>query len=111
MRVEWAKTKARADRWWEEVLLVPEEMRRTICFLDWKASWWLDLRSARPDALLPLKRGLDAYANKQASICCSMAKSFAIHWYPLLRKHNIAVHWPSAYMPVDHVEQDVDICD
>jgi hypothetical protein len=47
MRVKWAKTKAHADQWGEEVILVPEEMRWTICFLDWKASWWLDLRSAR----------------------------------------------------------------
>jgi len=40
MRVEWAKTKARADRWHEEVLLVSEEMCRVLYFFQWKAEWW-----------------------------------------------------------------------
>jgi hypothetical protein len=40
MRVEWAKTHARANRQKEEVLLLTEEMRHVVAYLDWKASWW-----------------------------------------------------------------------
>jgi len=58
MHVEWAKTKARADQWREEVLLLTEEMHRTICFLDWKSSWWLQLASSRPDAPLNVQHGI-----------------------------------------------------
>jgi hypothetical protein len=40
VRVEWAKLNARLARWEEEVLLLNEEMRRTLAFLTWKATWW-----------------------------------------------------------------------
>ena len=36
MRVEWAKTKAWCTRWEEEVVLIEEEMRRVIVFLEWR---------------------------------------------------------------------------
>ncbi|KAJ7099018.1 hypothetical protein C8R44DRAFT_593419, partial [Mycena epipterygia] len=40
LRVEWAKTRARAHRWTEEVDLLEEEMRRILVFLEWRAGWW-----------------------------------------------------------------------
>ncbi|KAJ7699783.1 hypothetical protein B0H14DRAFT_3100193 [Mycena olivaceomarginata] len=40
LRIEWAKTRARAWRWTEEVDLVEEEMRRVLAFLNWKANHW-----------------------------------------------------------------------
>ena len=98
MRAEWAKTKARADRWSEEVLLVTEEMRRTICFLEWKANWWLKLTYSRPDTPLRVQHGVAAYAAKQAAVCRSMATSFAKCWYPVLAKQQIQVEWPSQYI-------------
>ncbi|KAJ3533016.1 hypothetical protein NMY22_g7511 [Coprinellus aureogranulatus] len=39
-RVEWGKSYARVQRYKEEILLVKEEMRRTIRFFDWKESQW-----------------------------------------------------------------------
>lgn len=38
--VEWAKSHTRAQWWAEELLLLVEEMRRVIVFLEWKANWW-----------------------------------------------------------------------
>ena len=35
VRIEWAKTKARAERWQEEVNLLREEMRRAIVDMEW----------------------------------------------------------------------------
>jgi hypothetical protein len=108
MRCEWAKTKARADRWQEEVLLITEEMRRTICFLEWKAMWWLEQVASRSDAPLRVQRGISAYAAKQAAVCQSMVRSFAECWYPTLKKQHIPIEWPSQYIPEDSTVMDVD---
>ena len=99
MRVEWAKTKARGDRWHEEVLLVTEEMRRVLYFLEWKAQWWLDRGDGRPDAPIPVQQGLAGYAAKQAAVCHSMATSFAHRWYPIHIKWGIPINWPLLYTP------------
>src|SRR4051794_22222389 len=40
LRIEWMKSRARAARWSEEVLLVVEEMCQVMQFLKWKAEWW-----------------------------------------------------------------------
>jgi hypothetical protein len=69
LRVEWAKAKARAARWEEEVILLDEEMRRILEFCDWKARWWRDQRSLRtPDTTDSiLSEGLQAFAEQQAT--------------------------------------------
>jgi hypothetical protein len=108
MRVEWAKTKARADRWREEVLLVTEEMRRVLYFLQWKAQWWSSQSALRLDAPTRVQQGIAAYAAKQAAISHSMAGSFATKWYPTLKKSQISVDWPSRYLPVDSNAMDID---
>ena len=40
LRIEWCRVRARAMRWSEEVLLLREEMRRVLVFLEWQATWW-----------------------------------------------------------------------
>jgi hypothetical protein len=100
MSVEWAKTKARADRWCEEVLLITEEMRRVICFLEWKAGWWTSQSALRVTAPPNVQRGIAAYAAKQAAISRSLAQSFAQRWHPILTKYHIPVQWPAQYVPV-----------
>ncbi|KAJ7302318.1 hypothetical protein DFH08DRAFT_978038 [Mycena albidolilacea] len=50
LRIEWAKTRARAWRWTEEVDLVEEEMRRVLEFQRWKAEWWMGLMNQHPSA-------------------------------------------------------------
>jgi hypothetical protein len=107
MCVEWAKTKAHADQWNEEVLLVTEEMCCTICFLEWKANWWLERAASCPDAPLHVQHGVAAYAAKQAAVCHSIAKPFAKCWYPILHQHNIAIEWPTHYVPCDSMDMDV----
>ncbi|KAF9471463.1 hypothetical protein BDN70DRAFT_819963, partial [Pholiota conissans] len=39
LRSEWARSRARVQRCKEEVLLLLEEMRRVLQFLEWRASW------------------------------------------------------------------------
>ena len=50
MRVEWTKTRARAERWSEEVILLNEEMQHILRYFEWKAGWWMMRRGLRHDA-------------------------------------------------------------
>lgn len=58
LRVEWAKSRVRAARCREEVLLLREEMRRVLAFLEWKSSWWLERKNSRMDVASDLAEGL-----------------------------------------------------
>lgn len=99
MRAEWAKSKARANRWEEEVTLTVEEMQCTIAFFDWKAHWWLNQASCRQVAAVALQSGLRAYAFKQADIYRALARSFPGKWHKNLVANSILIQWPSEYIP------------
>ncbi|KAK7022232.1 CxC2 domain-containing protein [Favolaschia claudopus] len=80
LRVEWAKTRARAHRWREEVDLLEEEMRRILVFLDWKAGWWRGLQGRDDITEAGLKEGLAAYMERQACIQEAMKRRFESDW-------------------------------
>lgn len=111
MRVEWAKSKARADRWDEEILLLTEEMRRVIEYLEWQAQWWIIQGSRRRDTHLTIQEGVVAYAAKHAAMCRQMAMSFALRWYPDLHANGITVEWPVSYIPTSPLSSDADMVD
>ena len=108
MRAEWAKAKARGDRWCEEVLLLTEEMRQTLWFLDWKGNWWADLACSRCDAPLQVQRGMAAYAAKQSAVYHLLAMSFAEQWHPVLKSQQIPIEWPSKYIPTNSTAMIID---
>ncbi|KAJ7694095.1 hypothetical protein B0H17DRAFT_931964, partial [Mycena rosella] len=62
IQVEWLKARARADCWREELILLEEEMRRTLVFCTWKANWWLKRAAPRTDVSPELAEGLQTYA-------------------------------------------------
>jgi len=64
LRCEWAKSKACADRWDEEVQLVAEEMRRMLAFLEWKAGWWDRQGEVQLNVSCDILEGAHAYAAK-----------------------------------------------
>lgn len=97
VRVEWAKAKARVERWEEEIRLLCEEMRRVVCFLNWKSKWWDDQRGMRSDTVLAVVRGLDAYASKQAAIHSRLASIFLTQWIPRLNALEDRPSWVTAY--------------
>jgi hypothetical protein len=100
MRVEWVKSKARADRWREETILLAEEMRCVVVYFDWKANWWITQRSRRPNTTSDVCDGLAAYSAKQAALCHHFAASFAGQWYPALVANNLHTDWPTDYIPI-----------
>jgi len=80
LRCEWARSKARADRWDEEVQLVMEEMRRVLTFLEWKAAWWDGQQEAPLNVSHGVLEGAQAYAAKQAHVNRALAASFRTRW-------------------------------
>jgi hypothetical protein len=74
------KSKARADRWNEEVLLVTEEMWHVLVFLEWKAVWWTKEGGRDRDVGPDIVDGIRAYAAKQANINRALACSFKMRW-------------------------------
>lgn len=80
LRVEWCKSRARAMRLSEEVILLREEMRRVLAYLVWHEEWWLEQGTRRGDEDPQLTEGLLAYAAKQADIRHEMRDSFNHLW-------------------------------
>lgn len=78
--MEWAKSKARADRWKEEIMLLEEEMRRVIEYCQWRSEWWRCQCGHRDGLRAPLLEGLSAYAEEQASQEAAIANAFTRQW-------------------------------
>ncbi|KAJ7653994.1 hypothetical protein DFH06DRAFT_1330093 [Mycena polygramma] len=82
LRIEWAKTRAKAMRYQEEVDLLEEEMRRVLQFQEWRTEWWRSLVGLRadlqPDAAL--REGHAAYAHKQAGYMEGIGTRFQAMW-------------------------------
>ncbi|KAH8089855.1 hypothetical protein BXZ70DRAFT_909950 [Cristinia sonorae] len=98
MRVEWSKMLARAERWEEEELLLEEEMRRTVAFLSWKATWWYTRAGKRVNGIsIDLLSGLNAYAQKQGDIWNKLAINCVEKWYSVVNDEKIRSGWKSRY--------------
>ena len=97
MQVEWSNARARMQRWNEELLIVQEEMRRVIVYLNWKVAWWRERSSLRDHEDETILSGVSGYAHKQAAICSRMAEKCAVHWLPHLREKGIKPTWEGAY--------------
>lgn len=94
MRVEWAQCVARADRWGEEVVLLQEEMRRVVQFLEWRSSDWLSKAVSRASTVTPVVlAGLSAYAHKQGSIFHNLAIRFSQRWRSALVSLSLPHIW------------------
>ena len=107
LQVEWAKSRARKERWEEEVLIIQEEMRWVIMYQHWRALWWRDQGKRRTDADRATLHGIAAYAEKQASLCEGLARSCATCWLPVLKSKGITPDWGNT-MSADLATTDED---
>ncbi|RXW14552.1 hypothetical protein EST38_g11304 [Candolleomyces aberdarensis] len=82
IRVEWGKSRARAERYQEEIQLVQEEMDRSLCFFVWKAADWRNKGMAPRTKPISAEHaeGLKAYAERQAVLCESLHDAFKSEW-------------------------------
>ena len=94
---------ARVERWEEEVVLVQEEMRRTLAFLAAKRTQWTvrtTVQSDGADNEAIVSSGLTAYANRQADLCHALANNFAQIWLELYKDAQLSLptSWPNEYL-------------
>ncbi|KAF8907258.1 hypothetical protein CPB84DRAFT_1744643 [Gymnopilus junonius] len=80
LRVEWAKSRARATRATEEVMLLKEEMRWVLAFLEWKSRWWQDRQCTRTGLEKSMVEGVQAFALRQSSLQSQLAAHFHKLW-------------------------------
>ncbi|KAJ7571957.1 hypothetical protein C8J56DRAFT_1070458 [Mycena floridula] len=80
VRLEWSKSRARARRWWEEVRLLQEEMRRVLRFLRWNEKEWCRRAENINDEDILVGHGIKAYALKQAFYSRETATRFEALW-------------------------------
>ena len=74
------KSRARAQRWKEEIQLVEEEMRRSLEFGRWLGSWWMQQASFRTGITSHLQEGLIAYAGEMADMEHRRVISWEMTW-------------------------------
>jgi hypothetical protein len=104
LRTAWAKAQGRHERWLEEILLLCEEMCRTLAYLSWKSNWWLEQAFLREQNTLPhgdttLASGLAAYAHEQSDIYHQIGREFALKWAPLLIPQRLDGGWLQQWLP------------
>ncbi|KAL1671091.1 hypothetical protein EV122DRAFT_227124 [Schizophyllum commune] len=80
VRVEWAKARARSERWREEVMLLEEEMQRVLRHLAWMGQQWTQHTDVLPTRDAYMRNGLRAYALRQCAILEAVAQSFRERW-------------------------------
>ncbi|KAJ7129684.1 hypothetical protein C8R44DRAFT_872918 [Mycena epipterygia] len=82
LRVEWCKAYSRTRCWTEDVVLIEEEMGRTITFGYWSASEWEAHATARTGVNDELQEGLGTYAAEQVqrerTTCLELQKKWAV---------------------------------
>ena len=80
LRVEWAKSRARAQCATEEVYKLKEEMRRVLETLRWEESDWKHHVGLRSGVTSDLAEGINALSLTQASIKNDLANQFRRLW-------------------------------
>ncbi|KAJ6584537.1 hypothetical protein B0H19DRAFT_1058944 [Mycena capillaripes] len=78
--VKWARAKARKTHWVEEAMILEDEMRRTLHYLEWQAAWWEERLDSRPGASPEVRAGVRTYALKQAAPHRHLAVHFKAEW-------------------------------
>ncbi|SJL10440.1 uncharacterized protein ARMOST_13826 [Armillaria ostoyae] len=81
LEMEWCKSRARLKRSSKEVLLLREEMRCVLKFLEWRGQWWQERQVARNvEGDDGLAEGLASYAREQEVLQTGLMQSFEALW-------------------------------
>lgn len=90
LRVEWCKAYAWLRRWNEDVVIVDEEMKRTIEFGEWMALEWEQRATARTANMTPaLAEGLRVYALEHVEREQWMCLKLTAQWAGLREKARV----------------------
>lgn len=108
IRVEWCKARARFHRWKEEVLILREEMRRTLVSFEYEASAWDARRDVSRDVShsVALENGLRAYAAEHSTMYRQLIAHFETAWHGI---HNATADaGPSVLADINSNDDDDD---
>ncbi|KAJ7433022.1 hypothetical protein B0H11DRAFT_1759384 [Mycena galericulata] len=116
LRVEWCKAYSRANRWREDLVIVEEEMRRTIVFGRFAERQWVQRAAARTQMLAQPRRVMDpvvlegvrAYAFEQADRERRTYEELERKWAPLRAKAAAYLRGEEMLGPEVVVEVDAD---
>ncbi|KAJ7186240.1 hypothetical protein B0H12DRAFT_1032304, partial [Mycena haematopus] len=97
LRVEWCKAYVRMRRWYEDAVLVEEEMRRTIEFGFWAAEEWITRAGRRINTVsAELQEGLEAYSYEQERREVATCELLTANWAGIREKGRAYVARESA---------------
>ncbi|KAF7305216.1 CxC2 domain-containing protein [Mycena kentingensis (nom. inval.)] len=80
VRLEWSKSRARRDRWIEEVELIREEKKRVLLGLATLEREWMERAGRTHERDAELDAALAAYALRQANLAARRASHFETLW-------------------------------
>jgi hypothetical protein len=89
--VEWARAKARADRWTEEAILTTEEMRRNIAYAKHAQERWSSIAYNQAEGDLAVVEGKRGYAAKRARYECDLIATFPGKWQRVLDRAKTSI--------------------
>jgi len=108
LQVEWAKSRARAQRATEEVYKLKKEMRRVLETLKWEESDWKHHAGLRSGVTSDLAEGINALSLTQASIKNDLANQFRHLWKSPLEDTSDSLDTSSCDADVDANANDDD---
>ena len=108
LRVEWAKSRARAQRATEEVFKLKEEMRRVLETLKWEESDWKRRVGLRSTIQSDLAEGIKALSLTQALIKNDLANHFRHLWKSPLDDTSDLLDTPAHDPDADDDDEDGD---
>lgn len=91
------------------MVLVREEMRRCLVFLDARAQWWRAQGQRRQNVSDDILSGLKAYAEKQARLFEDLAADFAREWLTTVADVGLAspLTWPQKFLHISPITRQV----
>jgi len=108
LQVEWAKSRARAQRATEEVFKLKEEMQRVLETLRWEGNDWKQRADIRSAIGSNLAEGIKALLITQASIKTDLANHFKHLWKSPLEDTSELLDTP---VPDPEADDDDEDCD
>lgn len=110
LHVKWAKCKACAACWEEEIMLLVEEMQWVVAFGHWKADWWDGQAGQRADVDSTLVEGLCGYAAEHAANERAFIVSIESKWGDIKDHANsVLLDLASDQLPEDQVQPLIDV--
>ena len=86
VRMQWAKSYARATQWQEEVLILCEEMSRVAMSFIYEATKWRSCVIESSDGDMKFRDGRNAYAWEHSALYENLLANFQTRWRPVLKQ-------------------------